>query len=65
MVNQAATVTWIGWNGYSSGSVPNSADASPTRPTSRASRTEYTVLVKNRFATRSMLPITRRPSPTT
>ena len=26
---------------------------------------KYTVLVKNRLETRSMLPITRRPSPTT
>ena len=38
---------------------------SPACPTSNASSTEYTVLVRNRLETRSMLPITRRPSPTT
>ena len=40
MVNQAAMVTWIGWNGYSSGSVPNHLELRPARPTSRASSTE-------------------------
>ena len=65
MVNQAAIVTWIGWNGNSSGSVPKNFDDSPANPTSTASSTEYTVLVRNRLETRSMLPMTRRPSPTT
>ena len=40
MVNHAAMVTWIGWNGYSSGSPPNTWAASPARPTSNASSTE-------------------------
>ena len=40
MVNQAAMVTWIGWNGNSSGSTPKIFDASPSRPTSSASSTE-------------------------
>src|SRR5882672_8450526 len=65
MVNQAAIVTWMGWNGKSNGSVPNSLADSPATPTNTASSTEYTVLVRNRFETRSMLPITRLPSPTT
>ncbi len=65
MVNQAAMVTWIGWNGYSSGSALSGLESRHSMPTSSASSTEYTVLVKNRLATRSMLPITRRPSPTT
>ena len=65
MVNQAAIVTWMGWNGNSSGSDPNSLEDRPARPTKTASSTEYTVLVRNRLETRSILPITRRPSPTT
>src|SRR6478735_49889 len=65
MVNQAAIVTWMGWNGNNSGSDPIHFDANPANPTSTASTTEYTVLVRKRFDTRSMLPMTRRPSPTT
>ena len=40
MVNHAAIVTWMGWNGKSSGSEPNSLDDNPARPTSIASSTE-------------------------
>ena len=32
MVNHAAMVTWMGWNGNGSGSVPKSFDASPAKP---------------------------------
>jgi hypothetical protein len=37
----------------------------PATPIASASNIEYTVLVRNRFATRSMLLMTRRPSATT
>ncbi len=57
MVNQAVIVTWRGRNGYGSAPSP----ISPGMPTRKASSTEYTVLVRNSTATRSMFPITRRP----
>src|SRR6476661_901222 len=44
MVNQAAIVTWIGWNGNSNGSDPKILDARPARPTRIASSTEFGVL---------------------
>ena len=65
IVNHAAIVTWIGSNGYNSGSAPSGLDNKHSIPTNNASSTEYTVLVRNKLATRSMLPITRLPSPTT
>ncbi|CKR92727.1 Uncharacterised protein [Mycobacterium tuberculosis] len=65
IVNQAAMVTWIGWNGNNSGSRRSGMAIKHSIPTSSASNTEYTVLVRNRLATRSILPMTRRPSPTT
>src|SRR6516162_299314 len=65
MVNHAAMVTWMGWNGYNRGSTPRGLANRHSMPTNSARSTEYTVLVRKRLATRSMLPITRRPSPTT
>ena len=55
MVNQPTKEMWIGTNG----------NCSPHTATSRARMIEYIVLVRKKFATRSMLPITRRPSATT
>ena len=55
MVNQPTTVIWSGMNGL----------GSPINPITRARKTAYTVLLRNSFATRSMFPITRRPSATT
>ena len=55
MVNQPTMVTWMGWKGK----------LTPQIATMSAMSAEYTVLVRKRLATRSMLPITRRPSPTT
>ena len=58
-------VTWIGSNGNINDLTPIALAARPVMPISNASSNEYTVLVKNRLDTRSTLPITRRPSPTT
>ena len=65
IVNHAVIVTWMGWNGNGSGAVWNTFDQMPATPTSTASSTEYTVLVRKRLETLSTLPITRRPSATT
>lgn len=55
IVSVDSRVRWRGRNGYSTWK----------QTTRTASSTEYTVFVRNRVATRVMLPITRRPSATT
>ena len=55
MVSPLTSVRWRG----------RKMNAQPANPMAIESIVAYTVLVRNRFATRSMLPITLRPSPTT